>query len=99
MRVLVTGSEGFTGRFMCEALESAGHAVVRASHRRAEHSDLVFDLTSRDETLAVLADCDFDAVVHLAAIAFVGHGDVDELVRAAERQRRFRAVRGEHTHP
>lgn len=82
MRVLVTGSEGFTGRFMCEALESAGHAVVRASHRRAERSDLVFDLTSREETLAALAGCSVDAVVHLAAIAFVGHGDVDELYRA-----------------
>ena len=34
-----------------------------------------------------------------ARVDEVRHGDVDELVRAAERQRRFRAVRGEHTHP
>lgn len=67
MRILVTGSRGFTGRHFLAAVEAAGHQPVSlmADLRDAE--------TLKSEVEAVAPD----AVVHLAAISFVGHADAD----------------------
>ncbi len=69
MRILVTGLSGFTGQYVTTALESNGHEVVDLK------SDLI-DVQSLNDELAATR---LDAVVHLAAIAFVGHGNVNDL--------------------
>lgn len=69
MRILVTGCSGFTGQYVKAALESNGHEVVDLN------SDLIDAKGLNDE----LAATRLDAVVHLAAIAFVGHGNVNDL--------------------
>lgn len=69
MRILVTGCSGFTGQYVKAALESSGHEVVDLN------SDLLDAKSLNDE----LAATRLDAVVHLAAIAFVGHGNVNDL--------------------
>jgi nucleoside-diphosphate-sugar epimerase len=72
-RVLVTGAGGFTGRFVCAALSEAGHHPVVPADS--------FDLTDATALRDALAGIEFDAVIHLAAISFVGHDNPAELYR------------------
>jgi len=70
MRVLVTGSAGFVGRHLLEALRERGHEVFETDHA-ATGDALAVDVT---DALAVHAAFELarpDAVAHLAAQAFV----------------------------
>jgi len=65
MRILLTGADGFTGRFFKMAAVRAGHEVVPLSA----------DLTNKSAVVADVLKIKPEAVVHLAAISFVGHTD------------------------
>ncbi len=78
-RTLVTGIEGFTGYYLRHELEAAGWDVfgtgIESSfgskkYRRMELNDIAGLRQAVEEVQP-------DAVVHLAGIAFVGHGDAD----------------------
>lgn len=77
---LVTGSQGFTGGYVTAELQAAGYEVVGISHEPAE-AVLVADLCDRDAMKRAIVQMQPDVVVHLAAIAFVAHGDVDAIYR------------------
>jgi GDP-6-deoxy-D-talose 4-dehydrogenase len=80
-RVLVTGRHGFTGHYVAEALATAGWDVWGGcSHPTEAMSsfDRVADLTDATSVTEMVNDVRPDAVVHLAGIAFVGHGSVDD---------------------
>jgi nucleoside-diphosphate-sugar epimerase len=65
MRILVTGLEGFTGSYVQSELELYGHEVI----------GLNSNLINADLVAAEIKLKPPEAVVHLAGIAFVGHGD------------------------
>lgn len=62
MLTLVTGVEGFTGRFVKSELEANGHTVV----------GLKSNLTDAEAVAKEILDLQPEAVIHLAGIAFVG---------------------------
>ena len=95
-RVLITGAEGFTGRYLAAELAAQGHEVhglvMRAPDDRPAQASTalaatplaathVCDLLDAEQLSAVVADVQPDKVAHLAAIAFVGHGDVEAFYR------------------
>jgi nucleoside-diphosphate-sugar epimerase len=80
-RVLVTGRHGFTGHYVAEALATAGWEVWGGCSHSTEAMnsfDRVADLTDATSVTQMVNDVRPDAVVHLAGIAFVGHGSVDD---------------------
>jgi nucleoside-diphosphate-sugar epimerase len=61
MKVLVTGANGFTGRYLCAHLTAQGHQPI----------PLGVNLLNREALIKEVVDCAPDAIVHLAAISFV----------------------------
>ena len=87
-RILITGADGFTGRYLAVELQRAGyevHGLVREpvdSGGVAGVSALhVADLFDTPGLATVVREVQPDKVVHLAAIAFVAHGDVEAIYR------------------
>ncbi|URX63035.1 NAD-dependent epimerase/dehydratase family protein [Luteibacter anthropi] len=78
---LVTGQRGFTGRYVTSELERAGYTVVGLSRGTATGTDAV-DIRSRQEVIDAVASITPEVVVHLAAIAFVAHGDAEDIYRS-----------------
>lgn len=88
-RILVTGVDGFTGRYLAPLLAAQGHEVhglVRLSSAPGPvpagvsgmHSCDLLDAAGLQQVVAEVAPA---RVAHLAAIAFVAHGDVDAIYR------------------
>lgn len=82
-KALVTGIEGFTGRYMARLLEEQGHEVFGLAQRNKSGAANVFAVDLCDATAMrdAVAKVQPDIVVHLAAIAFVAHGDVQSIYR------------------
>ncbi|MFK3943066.1 GDP-mannose 4,6-dehydratase [Pseudomonas monteilii] len=77
-RALITGIQGFTGRYMAAELRAQGFEVLGTGSQPSDESGYFqADLTDAVRLRALLADLQPDVVVHLAALAFVGHGVAD----------------------
>jgi nucleoside-diphosphate-sugar epimerase len=69
MKILVTGSQGFTGRYVREELLKNNHEVLDLEANLLDKKALDIEIQSKE----------IDAVIHLAAIAFVQHSDVNAI--------------------
>ena len=77
-RVLVTGSEGFTGQYVCEAFENAGWEVWGAGTKPLERKRyLRIDLLKPETLGQISSEVNPDLVIHLAGVAFVAKDDAD----------------------
>ena len=84
-RILVTGVDGFTGRYLAPALAAEGHEVHGLLQREwpaglplpdGVHAAHSCELLDPQGLIRVMAQVRPEKVAHLAGIAFVGHGDV-----------------------
>ena len=84
-RALITGVQGFTGPYLAAELDRAGYEVFGLTHAapqsvggavRAMHT---CDLRDSVGLVRVIEDIRPEVVVHLAAIAYVAHGDMEAL--------------------
>lgn len=81
-RVLVTGIGGFTGRYMTDELRQHGYEVFgTGSASVADANYRQVDLSDAPALKTVLAEVQPDMVIHLAALAFVAHGNADDFYR------------------
>lgn len=75
-RALITGINGFTGHYMAAELSAAGYRVFGLGSLASEKEDYYqADLTDYTSVVTALEKIQPDVVIHLAALAFVGHGD------------------------
>lgn len=76
---MITGAEGFTGRYLAAELTSAGYEVFGIGTREpASRRYRTIDLMDKVALKAVYDDWKPQITVHLAALAFVGHGDPNQ---------------------
>ncbi|WP_458071336.1 GDP-mannose 4,6-dehydratase [Rhodanobacter sp. BL-MT-08] len=80
-RVLVTGLEGFTGHYVGAELRDAGYEVFGLSSSAGGNTNDLVDLLDADALVQVVEKIRPQAVVHLAAIASVAHGDTAAIYR------------------
>lgn len=82
-RALITGYHGFTGHYVARELEAAGYQVVGLAHDGDPPAEGVLraNLLDRDAVWRAVEQARANVVIHLAAISFVAHGDVDEIYR------------------
>ena len=84
-KVLITGADGFTGRYLAKELSNAGHEVHGLVHLPMPEgvegvAQLhVANLCDLPALSAVMQAVQPEKVAHLAAIAFVAHGDVSAI--------------------
>lgn len=86
-RVLITGSNGFTGRHLASEMSGAGYEVYGLSQRVPSRASsdlkatLVGDICDPAGLARIVEEIRPDFVVHLAGIAFVEHGSMDAIYR------------------
>lgn len=76
MRVLVTGGNGFVGKYLVRALQERGDEVIAAGHHGTQTADshvLPLDLSDAENIAAILDIAQPDLIFHLAAQTFVPH--------------------------
>ena len=74
--VLVTGSDGFTGRYLTPVLLDRGYRVVGlVAGERGSSDSIICDLTDEKSVKDVVAQVRPDYVVHLAGMSYVGEND------------------------
>ncbi|AGQ30297.1 GDP-mannose 4,6-dehydratase [Serratia liquefaciens] len=76
MKVLVTGGNGFTGKYVVSAFEAAGYQVlVGGRSSPSSKKEVIFDILDKGCLRETLSLHKPDGVIHLAGSAFVGEGD------------------------
>lgn len=82
-RALITGLRGFTGEYLARELEACGYEIFGTAFGNEALGKGVFyvDLCDRTALQAVVDEVQPDIVAHLAAISFVGHGNVEDIYR------------------
>jgi len=86
--ILITGVTGFTGRYAARVLYEAGFEIHGTTRREGAGAVegcqrlWALDLSRADAVRDVLREVRPDYVLHLAAVSFVAHDDVEAIYRA-----------------
>jgi GDP-6-deoxy-D-talose 4-dehydrogenase len=82
-RALITGLRGFTGHYLAQELSSAGYRVFGTALPGEEAGPDIYtvNMCDRAAVAAMIEEIQPDVVAHLAAIAFVGHANVEQIYR------------------
>lgn len=80
LKVLITGSEGFTGKYMQAEMEAFGYVVYRSGTNPSIQASnyFVLDLLNKNSICNCLETFQPDIIIHLAAIAYVGHNNIQQ---------------------
>ena len=81
-KVLITGADGFTGKYLSSLLNEKGFIVAGLGGEDTKDSSVIpCDLSNKNEVNAVIEKICPDYVVHLAAVSFVGESDIESFYR------------------
>lgn len=74
-KVLLTGVDGFTGKYVEKELVAKGYEVIGLVYNNAKAGQVECDLTDKQAVKNCLEQVKPNYVIHLAALSFVGHAD------------------------
>ncbi|USH03270.1 GDP-mannose 4,6-dehydratase [Grimontia kaedaensis] len=74
-KVLLTGVDGFTGKYVKKALLEKGYEVIGLVHNNPSIDEVRCDITDKEALQRCLKQVKPSAIIHLAALSFVGHSD------------------------
>jgi len=80
-KVLITGIDSFTGRHLSKYLIDCGYDIYGTSLSNSSDKIYKCDITIKDNILDVLREIKPNYLIHLSAISFVGHGNLEEFYR------------------
>lgn len=81
-RVIITGIQGFTGQYMSVEMRAADYEVFGLGVNPSDAKNYFqADLNDKAALAKVIDKIQPDVVIHLAALAFVGHGDANDFYR------------------
>lgn len=79
-KVVITGIGGFTGKYLSKYLTQKGYDVFGISNiEDKDNKTYKCDITNKNEVEAVLSEIKPNYIIHLAAISFVQHNDIQEI--------------------
>lgn len=74
-KVLLTGADGFTGNYVKKKLLEKGYEVIGLVRTKPSDDDVQCDITNKESVRCCLQQVKPSAIIHLAALSFVGHSD------------------------
>lgn len=86
-KALITGVAGFTGRYLAEELAAYDYQVIGLTHSSNQYLPVgvsklhAVDLLNSHDLVEIVNLEKPDVVIHLAAISFVAHGDIEAIYR------------------
>jgi nucleoside-diphosphate-sugar epimerase len=81
-KVVITGIGGFTGKYLSEYLTQKGYAVFGISNiENKDNKTYKCDISNKNEVEKVLNEIKPNFIIHLAAISFVQHENIQEIYR------------------
>lgn len=80
-KVLITGINGFTGKYLTDYLTEKGFVVFGISNDSQNLAPTIFhcDILNKESLTSVLNQIKPDYIIHLAAISFVGYQNIAEM--------------------
>lgn len=76
--ILVTGSSGFTGRYVANEFKKAGYNVIGLVNESPSTGEMVCDLRDKQMVVNTIGAIRPDGIIHLAALSFVGHPNPED---------------------
>jgi Nucleoside-diphosphate-sugar epimerases len=76
--ILVTGSSGFTGRYVVNEFKKAGYNVIGLVNESPSTGEMVCDLRDKQKVVNTIGAIRPDGIIHLAALSFVGHPNPED---------------------
>lgn len=78
-KVLITGSNGFTGKYLSELFNSHGYEVFGiVNNKSSEKNIFTCNLLDSEKLTQIIKEVQPNIVIHLAAISFVGHSHTED---------------------
>lgn len=79
-KILITGINGFTGKYLSNYFTSQGYEVygIVNSKNSSEKNIFPCNLLEKDKLTQIITDLQPNIIIHLAAISFVGHPNTED---------------------
>ncbi len=80
-KILISGIDSFTGKYLSSYLEKSGYDVYGTSLFKSEKKKYKCDITQKNDIIKVLEEVKPNYFIHLSGISFSAHGNNEEFYK------------------